>query len=145
MTQRVDQARTLEAARVRGMADACVLLLASKQLPATLSYRDLTTLVGLSNRDAVEAVERFKDRLRVQRGLPPALATENGRLRQRTKRTAPGPAPDGQKWCGQGAHFVDLSGFSTNRATPDGLQSMCRPCRRDYDRERNARRTVAGL
>lgn len=135
---------TLEAARRQGMADACVLILATKRLPATISYADLTRMVGCTNREAADAVARFKDRARQRQGLPP-VAVENGRLRQRKRRGAPGPAPDGHKWCGQGQHFTPTTEFSPNRATPDGLQGMCKPCRSDYDRERNARRTAAGL
>ncbi|MBP7594331.1 MAG: hypothetical protein KA755_01630 [Candidatus Microthrix sp.] len=76
---------TLEAARRQGMADACVLILASKRLPSTITYADLTRMVGCTNREAVDAVARFKDRARQRQGLPP-VAVENGRLRAVARR-----------------------------------------------------------
>lgn len=136
--------RSTEAARRAGMADACVLILASRRMPATVTFADLIAMVGCTNREGVEAVTRFKDRARARQGLPP-VATQNGRLQKRQARQAPGPAPDGMKWCGQGGHFVPRSEFSANATKPDGLQVMCRPCRSDYNRERRERRRAAQL
>jgi len=49
----------------------------------------------------------------------------------------------GEKWCWRCASWQPLGAWGRNRTTADGLGSMCRDCKRDYDRERHRQRTGA--
>lgn len=130
--------------RREGMADACVLIVASKRLPSTITYADLVNLVGLGHAEGVAAVDRFKARarranLRVVAGgrQDVILPGEPG---GGTYNRAPRPARPGEKWCGRCSRFRPVSEFGVNRNASDGPQSYCRPCAREASRESHARR-----
>ena len=104
-----------------------VKMVAARLTPALMRVEDIAAKVGVSHRDLVAAVERYRAEVRSTRRASKTQLT----------------LVHGHKRCPRCEKTKPASAFGANRAAKDRLQTYCKDCLAAYQRERYQQSKVA--